>query len=87
MCTYSLDGVGAGGPAQHWDSLVLLVGVHLQSHLVGRHAEGGDHLADAAGERVSEEDSDTTADIITCCRLSSLNRASFIYEADSDAGN
>lgn len=55
MCTYALDGVGAGGPAQYWDSLVLLVGVHLQSHLVGSHAEGGDHLADTAGKQLPEE--------------------------------
>ena len=62
--TYTLDGVGAGGPNQHGDSVVLLVGVHLQSHLIGGHAEGGDHLTDAAGERVPEGDSDITADII-----------------------
>lgn len=46
--TYALDGVGAGGPAQHRDSGVLLVGVHLQSHLIGGQAEGGNHLPDAA---------------------------------------
>lgn len=62
--TYTLDGVGTGGPDQHRDSVVLFVGVHLQPHLVGRHAEGGDHLADAAGERVPEGDSDITADIM-----------------------
>lgn len=46
--TYALDGVGAGGPAQHRDSGVLLVGVHLQSHLIGGQAESGNHLTDAA---------------------------------------
>lgn len=55
MCiTYTLDSVGTGGPAQHLDSVVLLIGVQLQSHLVCRHAEGSDHRTDAAGERVPE---------------------------------
>lgn len=53
VCTYTLNGVGTGGPAQHRNSTVLLVRVRLQSHLVSGHAEGGDHLADAAGKRVS----------------------------------
>lgn len=54
--TDALDGVCAGGPAQHRDPGVLLVGVCLQSDLVDRHAEGGDHLADAAGERAPGEE-------------------------------
>lgn len=62
--TYALDGIGAGGPDEHRDSGVLLVGVELEANLVGGHAEGGDHLTDAAGERVPEGGSDITADII-----------------------
>lgn len=62
--TYALDGVGAGGPDEHRDSGVLLIGVELEADLVGGHAEGGDHLTDAAGERVPEGGSDITTDII-----------------------
>lgn len=65
VCTYSLDGVGTAGPAQHRDSVVLLIGVQLQSHLIGGHAKGGDHLTDAAGERLPERQSDITDDITT----------------------
>lgn len=65
--TYALNSVSTGGPDQHWDSWVLLIGVHLQPHLVGGHAESSDHLTDAAGERVPEGDSDMTADIIRVC--------------------
>lgn len=58
MCvnTYTLDGVGTGWPEQHWDSLVLFIGVDIQSHFVGGQAKGCDHLIDAAGEKVSEGD-------------------------------
>lgn len=54
MRTYTLDGVGTGGPDQHRDPLVLLVGVDIQSHFVSGQVEGGDHLSDAAGEQVPE---------------------------------
>lgn len=68
MCTrahtYALDGVGTGGPDEHRDSGVLLVGVELEADLVRGHAEGGDHLTDTVGERVPEGGSDITADII-----------------------
>lgn len=67
MYTYALDGVGTGGPDQHWDSGVLLIGVDLQAHLVGGHAERGDHFIDAAGERVPEGDNDISADTIQMC--------------------
>lgn len=60
VCTYTLDGVGTGGPDQHRDSLVLLVGVDIQSHFVSGQAEGCDHLIDAAGEQVPEGDRDTS---------------------------
>lgn len=54
VCTYTLDGVGTGGPDEHWDPLVLLIGVDIQSHFVSGQAEGCDHLSDAAGEQVPE---------------------------------
>lgn len=55
--TYTLDGVGAGGPAQHRDSGVLLVGIHLQTYLVGWHTEGVDHLTDATWKWIPERQS------------------------------
>lgn len=56
--TYTLDGVGTGGPDQHWDSLVLFIGVDIQSYFVSGQAEGCDHLIDAAWEQVPEGDND-----------------------------
>lgn len=65
MCTYTLDGVGTGGPDEHWDPLVLLIGVDIQSHFVSGQAEGRDHLGDAAGEQVPEGNRESSRCVLT----------------------
>lgn len=55
VCTYTLDCVGTGGPAHHWDSWVGVVGVQLKCDLVCGQTEGGDHLTEAAGEGTPTE--------------------------------
>lgn len=79
VCTYTLDGVGTGGPDEHWDPLVLLIGVDIQSHFVSGQAEGCDHLSDAAGEQVPEGNREPSRCV--CTRVQNFNN-SIIHQSN-----